>query len=57
MGELGVPEVDMVEKGFTRHDWSMEDTVCIQHITNSCPPTGAATRGFIWRRLVRTLPD
>jgi len=47
----------MVEKGLTRHDWSMEDTVYIQHITNSCPPTGAAACGFIWRRLVRTLPD
>jgi hypothetical protein len=49
--------VGMVEKGLTRHDGSTEDTVCIQHSTNSWLPTGAAARGFIWRRLVRALPD
>ena len=49
MRNLGVPRVSMVEKGLTWHDGSMEDTVCIQHITNSCLPTRAAARGFIWR--------
>ena len=47
----------MVEKGLTRHYGLMEDTVCIQYITNSYLPTRVAARGFIWRRRVRTLPD
>ena len=37
----------MVEKGLARHNRSMEDTVCIQHITNSYLPTRAAARSFI----------
>ena len=52
----GVPGVGMVEKGLARHGRSMEDIVCIQHITNSWLSTRAAARGFIWRRLVRALP-
>ena len=43
----GVPRVGMVEKGLTRHDGLIEDTVCIQHSTNSYLPTRAAARGFI----------
>jgi hypothetical protein len=47
----------MVEKGLTRHDGSIEDTVYIQYITNSYLPTRVAACSFIWRRLVRTLLD